>query len=440
MGGGSFNYRSIPELVASGRLSEDVVNTAVSRLLRAKFTMALFENPYQIAPQSEWHSIINNDYAKQLAREIDRDSIVLLKNDHEILPIGKDQRVAVIGPMADGWMNYGDYVVYESQYRGVTPLEGIQSAIGNGSVTYAKGCDRWSLDESGFPDAVSAAKAADVAVVVVGTWSRDQVELWEGLNATTGEHVDVDSLNLVGAMRPLVEAIVNTTTPTVIVFQSGKPLTEDWISNTTASLVQQFYPSEQGGNALADILFGEVNPSGKLSVSFPHDIGNLPIYYDYLNSGRITDPGYVGSDGMLYFGHQYVFGTPQPWFEFGYGLSYTTFDYSHVKLSASNVSASDSITATVDVKNTGKRDGADVVQVYVKDILATVDVPNIQLKGFEKVFIPAGQTATVSIPLNVSDCGLWNRKMQYVVEPGEFVVYVGASSLDLRSNASFYVS
>jgi beta-glucosidase len=440
MGGGSFNYRAIPELVASGRLTEDVVNTAVSRQLRTKFSMGLFERPYQIAPHNEWHSIINNDHAKQLAREIDRDSIVLLKNDHDILPISKSKKVAVIGPMAQGWMNYGDYVVYESQYRGVTPLDGIEAAIGNGSVTYAKGCERWSLDQSGFSEAVSAAKAADVAVLIVGTWSRDQMELWEGLNATTGEHVDVDSLNLVGAMRPLVEAVVNTSTPTVVVFQSGKPVTEDWISNTTASLVQQFYPSEQGGHALADILFGDVNPSGKLSVSFPHDVGNLPIYYDYLNSGRPTDPGFVGKDGQLYFGHQYVFGTPQPWFEFGYGLSYTTFHYSNVSLSATNVSASDTIVATVHVGNTGDRDGAEIVQLYVKDVLASVDVPNIQLKGFEKVMIPAGQTATVKIPLSVADCGLWNRKMQYVVEPGEFVVYVGASSLDLRGNASFYVS
>ena len=440
MGGGSFNYRSIPELVASGRLSEDVVDTAVSRLLRAKFAMGLFENPLQTAPQDQWHDIINNDYAKHLAREIDRDSIVLLKNDHDILPLGKDKKVAVIGPMADGWMNYGDYVVYESQYRGVTPLDGIKAAIGNGSVTYAQGCERWSLDQSGFPNAVSAAKDADVAVVIVGTWSRDQMELWEGLNATTGEHVDVDSLNLVGAMRPLVEAILNTTTPTVIVFQSGKPITEDWISNTTASLVQQFYPSEQGGNALADILFGDVNPSGKLSVSFPHDVGNLPIYYDYMNSGRPTDPGYVGADGQLYFGHQYVLGSPQPWLEFGYGLSYTTFHYSNVTLSSRNVSASDTITATVRVTNSGKRDGAEVVQLYIKDVLASVDVPNIQLKGFEKVMIAAGDTATVSIPLNVSDCGLWNRKIQYVVEPGEFIVYIGASSLDIRGNASYYVA
>ena len=440
MGGGSFNYRAIPELVASGRLSEDDVNTAVSRLLRTKFSMGLFEEPYQIAPQSEWHDIINNDDAKQLAREIDRDSIVLLKNDRDILPIAKDKKVAVIGPMAEGWMNYGDYVVYESQYRGVTPLAGIKSAVSSESVTYAQGCERWGSDQSEFSEAISTAKAADVAVVLVGTWSRDQMELWEGLNATTGEHVDVDSLDLVGAMRPLLQAVIDTNTPTVVVFQSGKPITEDWISNTTASLLQQFYPSEEGGNALADILFGDVNPSGKLSVSFPHSVGDLPITYDYLNSARTVDPGYVGQDGQLYFGHQYVLGTPEAWFPFGYGLSYTTFKYSNVTLSATRVSATDSITASVRVTNTGRRDGAEVVQLYVKDVLATVNVPNIQLKGFEKAMIPAGETVTVTIPLNVGDCGLWNSRMQYVVEPGEFVISVGTSSLDLKGSASLHVS
>ncbi|RMZ12050.1 hypothetical protein D0864_00818 [Hortaea werneckii] len=443
MGGGSFNYRSIPELVASGRLSEDTVNTAVTRLLRSKFTMGLFENPYPAAPASEWEDIINNDYAKSLAREIDRDSIVLLKNDAQTLPISKDKKVAVIGPMADGFMNYGDYVVYRSQYRGVTPLAGIRSAIGNDSVSYAQGCERWSNDESGFSEAIAAANSADVAVVVVGTWSRDQRELWEGLNATTGEHVDVNDLSLVGAMRPLLRTIIATGKPTVVVFQSGKPITEPWLSNTTASLVQQFYPSQEGGHALSDILFGDVNPSGKLSVSFPHSVGDLPVNYDYYNSGRALDPGFVGADGNLYFGHQYVLGTPEPWFPFGYGLSYTNFTYEDFSLSKTNVSASDSLVASVSLTNSGSRPGAEVVQLYVKDLLASVDGPNMLLKGFEKVFLQPGETVQVEIPLDVGDCGVWQGRpgnMRWVVEKGDFVVMVGGGSGDLRVNGTFTVT
>lgn len=188
------------------------------------------------------------------------------------------------------------------------------------------------------------------------------------------------------------------------------------------------------------MLFGTYNPSGKLSVSFPHDVGTLPNYYDYLNSGRQTSPGFVGGDGNLYFGHQYVLNTPQPWFPFGFGLSYTTFDYGPVTLSATNVSATETLTVSVAVTNNGTVDGTEVVQLYVKDMISSVVVPNQQLKGFEKVVIQAGQTVKVDIPLNVSDVGLWNRQMQYVVEPGAFAVLVGSSSLDIRGNATFYVS
>ncbi|CAK1357442.1 Periplasmic beta-glucosidase [Cercospora beticola] len=443
MGGGSFNYRSIPDLVAAGRLEEAVVDTAVARVLRTKFAMGLFERPYQIVAPEERENVINTPAAKQLARELDRDSIVLLKNDQNILPISKDKKVAVIGPMAHGFMNYGDYVVYRSQYRGVTPLDGIQAAIGNDSVTYAQGCERWSNDQSDFPEAIAAAEAADVAVVVVGTWSRDQQELWQGLNATTGEHVDINSLDLVGAQRPLLEAIINTTTPTIVVFSSGKPITEAWISNTTASLLQQFYPSEQGGHALADILFeGNTSPSGKLSVSFPYSVGALPVWYDHLNSARqIGDSGSVDPiTGQITFGHQYVIGSPDPWFPFGFGLSYTNFTYADsVSLSSTNVSATDTITASIEVTNSGPVAGAEVIQLYIKDMIATVDVPNIQLKGFEKVFFEPGETKRVSIEFNVSDVGLWNRKMEYVVEPGEFTVFLGGSSADLGRNATFWV-
>ena len=266
------------------------------------------------------------------------------------------------------------------------------------------------------------------------------MELWEGLNATTGEHVDESNFNLVGAMGPLVQAIINTGKPTVVVFQSGKPITESWISNSSSALVQQFYPSEQGGNALADVLYGTVNPSGKLSVGFPHDVGTIPIYYDYLNSGRTTDPGLIIPNGSLMFGHQYVQNTPVPLYEFGFGMSYSTFSYSNVSLSSQNASASDIVTASVQVTNTSPVDGMEVVQLYVQDVISSVVVPNQLLKGFQKVMIKAGQSATVEIPVNVQDLGLWNINMDYVVEPGDFVLRVGSSSADLRGSATLTVS
>lgn len=336
---------------------------------------------------------------------------------------------------------YGDYVPYRSQYRGVTPYDGMKAAS-TGTVTFTQGCERWSNDESGFPAAIAAAEAADVAVVVVGTWSRDQTQLWENLNATTGEHIDVASLDLVGAMPRLVQAIVDTGKPTVVVFSSGKPVSEPWISTNASALVQQFYPSEQGGNALADVLYGDVNPSGKLSVGFPTDVGALPTYYDYLKSGRAMpnpDSGHAYPNGTLVFGTSYVLDTPVPLYEFGYGKSYSTFAYSNLALSQCTASAGDNLTVSVDVTNNSTRDGAEVVQLYVRDQIASVVVPNIQLKGFDKVLIKAGETATVDIPLNVRDLGLWDIRLNYVVEPGNFTVFVGSSSKDLRLNSTLTV-
>ncbi|KAF1995034.1 glycoside hydrolase family 3 protein [Amniculicola lignicola CBS 123094] len=440
MGGGSYNFKTIPKLVESGKLDIEIVNTAVARQLRAKFEMGLFENPYQGVSGNETKARIHTPKNVKVARQLDADSIVLLENKNNTLPLSKSAKVAVIGPMAN-FTNLGDYVVYRSQYNSanITPLKGIQG-VSTGTVTFAQGCERWSNDQSGFPDAVAAANAADVAVVLVGTWSRDQQELWQGLNATTGEHVDVASLNLVGAMGPLVQAIIETGKPTIVVYQSGKPISEPWISSEASALVQQFYPGEQGGAALADILFGDVNPSGKLSVSFPHDVGTLPVYYDYLNSGRGTDAGTILSNGTLQFGHQYVLSTPQPLYEFGYGLSYANFTYSDFKLSSTAASADDTITASVSVTNTSPVDGKEVVQIYVQDVISSVVVPNIQLKGFKKVLIKGGETETVSIGLKVADWGLWDLKMRYVVEPGEFLVWAGSSSGDLRANSTVTVN
>ncbi|KAF2122413.1 glycoside hydrolase superfamily [Lophiotrema nucula] len=440
MGGGSYNFKAIPQLVESGKLDIEVVNTAVTRQLRAKFELGLFENPYHGISGNDTTMRIHTPENVKVARQLDAESIVLLENKNSTLPLPKSANVAVIGPMAN-FTNLGDYVVYRSQYNptNITPLQGIQNAS-TGTVTYALGCERWSNDQTGFGEAVAAATAADVAVVLVGTWSRDQQELWQGLNATTGEHVDVASLNLVGAMGPLVQAIIETGKPTIVVYQSGKPISEPWISSEASALVQQFYPGEQGGAALADILYGDVTPSGKLSVSFPYDVGTLPVYYDYLNSGRATDPGAILPNGTLQFGHQYVLNTPQPLYEFGYGLSYANFMYSNVTLSTSNASASDTITASISVTNTSPVDGKEVVQIYVQDVMSSIVVPNVQLKGFKKVLVKAGETVDVEIPLKIADWGLWDLKMEYVVEPGEFIVWAGSSSKDLRGNATVTVS
>jgi beta-glucosidase len=323
--------------------------------------------------------------------------------------------------------------------RGVTPLDGIK-ATSKGKVTYAQGCERSSSDESQFDEAVAAAKAADVAVVVVGTWSRDQNELWSGLNATTGEHIDVSSLNLVGAMGNLVKAIIGTGKPTVVVYSSGKPVTEPWISTAASAVVQQFYQSEQGGYALADVLYGNVNPSGKLSVSIPHSVGTLPAYYDRFNSVPGANPGAVYQNGSMKFGSTYVLESPLALYPFGYGLSYSDFTISSISPSKSKVSSHDVVTITAEVQNDSNVDGSEVVQIYVKQNIASIDVARYRLKGFQKVSVKAGGKKTVKVDLKVSDWGLWNRKMQYVVEPGQYTIFVGNSSENFAGNVTVTVN
>ncbi|CAH0016411.1 unnamed protein product [Clonostachys rhizophaga] len=439
MGGGLYSFEIIPELVESGKLDIEIVDTAVSRVLRAKFAQGLFEKPYSGVPDDKIFDYLGTEEHKKLAQELDAESIVLLENHNNVLPLKKDANVAVIGPMAHGYVNYGDYVIYTSQYHGATPLDGIE-AVSEGTVTYAKGCERWSNDESGFAEAVAAAEAADVAVVVVGTWSRDQDELWAPLNATTGESRDVHDLGLVGAMPRLVRAIIDTGKPTVVVYSSGKPITEPWISEEAAALVQHFYQSEMGGHALASILYGDVNPSGKLSVSFPYDVGTTPIYYNHLKSARsFYNVGQEYANGTLHFGQTYVLQNPTALYTFGYGLSYSNFTLSNIQASSETVSAADTVTVSVDVQNTSDRDGAEVVQLYVQDVLSSVEVPRWSLKGFNKVKVKAGETETVKIDLKVEDWGLWNRKMEYVVEPGEFLVLVGTSSEDFAGNVTVTV-
>ncbi|PYI33826.1 glycoside hydrolase [Aspergillus indologenus CBS 114.80] len=439
---GTFNFGTIPNLVSNGTLSLSIVDEAVRRVLRAKFDMGLFDDPFPAAPPGNWPSLIHTPEALDLATEMDRESIVLLHNRGNILPLPqKPQKVAVVGPFADT-MNHGDYTAYRP--NGVTPKQGIQSLATKygGEALYALGCKAWSNDESHIADAVRQAQAADVTVVVVGTWARDLQGADEGLNATTGEGYDTNDLRLVGAQRALVQQIIATGKPTVVVFSSGKPITEPWLSanGTAAALIQQFYPSENGGLALADVLFGHHNPSGRLPISFPRDVGSLPVYYDYLNSGRqVRKPGARYANGTLEFGREYVLDTPDVWFGFGHGESYSTFEYSDVQVTPVVAQAIDNVTITIDVKNTSDRDGKEVVQLYVVDPISSVVTPNKQLKGFQKVFIPAGETATVSMKVSVSGLGLWNAGMQYVVEPGEFIAHVGRSSTDLRGNGSFFV-
>ncbi|EIM85301.1 glycoside hydrolase family 3 protein [Stereum hirsutum FP-91666 SS1] len=427
MGGGTYTYLTLPDQVSAGTVNISFIDETVKTVLRTKLTMGLFENPY---PYADYNATLRTSSTRALLHQMEQESIVLLENHDNVLPLSTGlSSVALIGPQVDR-VSLGDYVFFNASNNGISPLEGFTQFLANTSVkiNFAQGCELWSNDQSGFDEAVSAAQASEVVVVMVGTWTLDQTLLWTpGTNATTGEHVDLSDLGLVGAQLDLIKAIKATGKPTVVVLVSGKPVAEPWIQENADAVIQQFYPGELGGLALAEIIFGAANPSGKLPVSFPRSVGTTPVFYNYLKGSRPIDAGVQTDNGTLVFGHQYVLNSPVPIWSFGHGMSYTTFNYSDLTLSSSTIGTSDDFNVSVTVTNSGPVDGKEVIQVYLTDVVSSVVTPNQELVGFSKVDIPAGQSQTVSIPVLSSQLAVWTVKNTWAVEPGTFVVKVGTS-------------
>ncbi|KAJ7124473.1 glycoside hydrolase family 3 protein [Mycena epipterygia] len=431
MGGGTYTYLTLPDQIAAGTVDVKFLDQTVSAMLRTKFSLGLFENPY---PYADYLSTLRTAASRTILHEIESESIVLLENRGNTLPVSKSVKsIALIGPQVNR-VTFGDYVFFNASHNGISPLDGFKEYLANTSssvqINFAQGCKLWSNDDSGFGEAVMAAQSSDIAVVMVGTWSLDQTLLWTpGTNATTGEHVDLSDLGLVGAQLDLVKAVKAAGKPTVVVFVSGKPIAEPWIQANADAVVQQFYPGELGGLALAEIIFGAVNPSGKLPVSFPRSVGTTPIFYNYLKGSRPLDPGQVLDDGTLIFGHQYVLNSPVPLWSFGHGLSYTTFNYTGLSLSPSTISTTQNFNVIVTVHNSGSVAGKEVVQVYMTDLISSVVTPNQQLIGFQKVNIPAGGSVTVTIPVLSSQLAVWTLQNSWTVEAGTFNIKVGTSDL-----------
>ncbi|KJA13240.1 glycoside hydrolase family 3 protein [Hypholoma sublateritium FD-334 SS-4] len=443
MGGGTYTYLTLPDQIAAGTVNVTFLDLTVAAMLRTKFALGLFEDPY---PYADYLATIRTPASKVVLAQADADSIILLENHNNVLPLKKNiGSVALIGPQVNR-VSFGDYVFLNASQAGISPLDGFKQFLGNSSsstkINFAQGCELWSNDESGFPAAVQAAQNSDVAVVMVGTWSLDQTNLWTpGTNATTGEHVDLSDLGLVGAQLKLVQAVKAAGKPTVVVFISGKPIAEPWIQANADAVIQQFYPGESGGSALAEIVFGAVNPSGKLPVSFPRSVGTTPVFYNYLKGSRPIDAGQILPNGTLVFGHQvqsrirqYVLDSPVPLWSFGHGLSYTTFDYSGLTVSPSTISTTEDFTVTVTVRNSGQVDGKEVVQVYLTDLVSSAVTPNQELVGFQKVDIPAGKSTKVSIKVLSSQLAVWSINNAWVVEPGVFTIKVGTSDQTFQTS------
>lgn len=441
-------YSTLVEQVQKGSTPETLLDTAVLRILKLKLCLGLFENPY--VDPDEAVKIFDLPEHRKLALEAARKSIVLLKNDGNLLPLRKDvATIAVIGPSADNKRNLlGDYTypahmplvdLFKPQHGDaphntdeipeeaaphiVTVLQGVMAKMGHKTtILYAKGCDTNSIAKDGFQEAIAAAQAADVAIVVVGGKS--------GLtpDCTCGEMRDSALLTLPGVQEELVEAIYQTGTPIVLVLVNGRPLALGWIKEKIPAIIMAWLPGEEGGNAIADVLFGDYNPGGKLPVTFPQAPGQTPLYYSHKPSGARSQ---LWGD--------YTDLSTAPAFEFGYGLSYTSFKLTNLQIEPTKVSKEGKVRIAFDITNNGRRAGEETVQLYISDAVASVTRPVKELKGFKRLALEPSETKTVMFEIPIASLAFHDKDMRFVVEPGIFEVMVGHSSTQISLKGQFEV-
>lgn len=430
-------YPHLLQLVKDGRIPESLIDRSVRRILSAKFKAGLFEKPYPDVANIKKQ--VHLPAHVELAQEIAEESIILLQNENDLLPldITRLKSIAVVGPNADQ-VQYGDYSYTRDNKSGVTVLEGIRSLVGDAvKVNYAKGCSISGLDKDGFPEAVKAAEKSDAVVVVLGGtsvilsglgWGRGPGENEVGDPFTCGEGYDLTDIDPLGVQRELVQELKKTGKPIILVLVHGRPWSISWEKENIPAILEAWYPGERGGMAVANILFGKVNPSGRLNATVPQSVGHIPVFYDYKPSakGINREPGSKEKAGR-----DYVFSSPDPLFPFGFGLSYTTFEYSDMQVSK-KVFGKESVDVSVLVKNTGSRTGKEVVQFYINDKWSSVTTPVMVLKRFKKIELKPGESKRVSFSIPYIELGLWNSRMEFVTEPGEFEFMFAKSAEDIQ--------
>lgn len=398
---------SLPTLVQSGRVPMAEVDAAVRRILQAKQRLGLFEDPNRGVATTP------PPLDRELARRVARESIVLLKNDGSLLPLGARARtIAVIGPLAsDTAAPLGPWHARGQAGDVVPVLTGIRERAGSGTtILHAPGTGLTNGDTTGIAAAVALARRADVTILVLGE-----------PDTMSGEAGSRSRLDLPGAQERLQQAVVATGKPVVLVLMNGRPLVLSWAAEHVPAILETWFLGIEAGHAIADVLFGDVNPSGRLPVTFPRSIGQIPIYYDAKNTGR---PAVEGQ----HYTSKYLDSPNTPLYPFGYGLSYTTFAYSDLQLRTARLAPADTLVVTVTVTNTGARAGAEVVQLYVRDEVGSVTRPLRELKAFQRVDLAPGASRAVELRVPIQEVGVWGPTMKYAVEPGTFRVFVGASS------------
>jgi len=406
----------LPGLIREGVVAESLVNQAARHVLRAKRDLGLFTDPYRHSDPAREQARTLTPENLAAARDMARKSIVLLKNAGNTLPLSKTLRtLAVIGPLADDDASaLGPWAGAGRPEDAVTPLTGIRQAMTGSRVLYARGASVRDQDTTGFAEALRAARAADAVVLVLGE-DRDM----------SGEASSRTSLDLPGVQQQLAERVQATGKPVVVVLMNGRPLSTPWLEANVPAIVEAWYLGVQTGPALADVLFGDYNPGGKLPITVPRTVGQVPIYYNHKPTGRPPDPG-------DHYTSKYLDVPWTPLYPFGYGLSYTTFSYDDLRLSAGRIRKSDSIVVSVRVTNTGRRGGDEVVQLYVRDEVASITRPVRTLRGFRRIKLAPGEAQTVTFTLHPDDIAFPGPDLRPVAEPGFFTVGVGGNSADLQ--------
>jgi len=418
----------LAELVKEGKVPVELIDDAVKRILRKKFELGLFEDPYRYSDQKRADKALNNPEHRKAALDVAQKSIVLLKNENETLPLSKNLKtIAFIGPMVKEYkenMGFWSVELPEVDYNKwiVSQWDGLQNKVGkNTKLLYAKGCEVDGDNKDGFAEAVATAKQADVVILSIGE-RRDM----------SGEAKSRSNLHLPGVQEDLVKAIQATGKPVVVLVNAGRPLIFNWTADNVPAIVYTWWLGTEAGNAIANVLFGDYNPSGKLPMTFPREIGQIPIYYNHYSTGRPAKD----EDSKNYVS-AYIDLKNSPKFPFGYGLSYTKFNYSGLKLSSAKMKNNETIKVSFQLSNVGKVAGEEVVQLYLKDKFGSVVRPILELRDFQKVKLNAGESKTIEFTIDKEKLSFYNDKLEFIAEPGDFEVMIGASSADIKLKSDF---
>jgi beta-glucosidase len=430
---------TLKQSLQEGKVTQQQIDDACTRILEAKFKLGLFDDPYRYINDERAVKEILTEDNRRAAREIAAHTAVLLKNDNQVLPLPKTGTIALIGPLADNQRNMlGTWVVAGDWTKSVTVMDGIKNVAGNNvNIVYAKGAnisddtafarhvnvfgteidiDKRSPEEL-LNEAVTAASKADIVVAVLG----EAADM-------TGESSSRSDIGIPESQKNLLKALVKTGKPVVLVLINGRPLTLTWENDHVNAILEAWAPGTEAGNAVADVLFGNYNPSGKITATFPRNVGQIPIYYNHKNTGRPFNGVGVGK-----FTSNYLDVPNDPLYPFGYGLSYTNFEYSNLELSSNKLKGDEKLTASVTVSNTGKYAGEETVQLYITDPVASITRSVKDLKGFKKVFLLPGEKKIVSFSISTEELKFYNSELKYVWESGEFIIHIGTNSSSTKS-------